>query len=308
MMRQAFLGHRKPHGTPEIKLLETRHRYRGIFWGRTMSDYLIVAAFLLSCIFFLAGNQKKYAAIGGWTLIVINLLSEVPAYLKADNFLYPVLAVASLPFLLITVRHLLRDDPVVLQLSKTAAVAIIIYVPFAFIPVLRDALVMTVVNQAFWIIQALGHHPQMPAWNIIMENGFANQIILGCTAITAIAIMTGVIAGSTKPHVETGDDLHSSSLVPLLYLLNLLRVAIVFIAVSDAWFWFLPNLTGNTGFRAADFFWAHNVFAEALAVAALLAITLGLSRMIPSLAVFARRLIDLYTGDMKAFFGKGTDL
>jgi len=171
-----------------------------------MSDYLIVAAFLLSCVFFLAGNQKKYAAIGGWTLIVINLLSEVPAYLEADNFLYPVLAVASLPFLLITVRHLLRNDPVVLQLSKTAAVAIIIYVPFAFIPVLRDALVMTVVNQAFLIIQALGHHPQMPAWNIIMENGFANQIILGCTAITAMAIMTGVIAGVPKPLMETGHD------------------------------------------------------------------------------------------------------
>ena len=272
-----------------------------------MSDYLIVAAFLLSGIFFLAGQQKKYAAIGGWTLIVINLFSEVPAYLKADNFLYPVLAIASLPFLLITVRYLLRDDPVVLQLSKTSAVATMIYVPFSFVPVLRDALVMTVVNQAFWIIQALGHHPQMPAWNIIMENGFANQIILGCTAITAIAMMTGVIAGVRNISWKQGIPAFFI-IVPLLYLLNLLRVAIVFIAVSDTWFWFLPDLTGNTGFRAADFFWAHNVFAEALAVMALLAITIGLSRMIPSLAVFARRLADLYTDDVTAFFRKGSDL
>jgi archaeosortase A len=272
-----------------------------------MSDFLILAAFLLSCIFFLAGRQKKYAAIGGWTLIIINLLSEVPAYLTADNFLYPALAIASLPFLLITVRHLLQDDPVVLQLSKTAAVAIIIYVPFAFIPVLRDALVMTVVNQAFWIIQVLGHHPQMPAWNIIMENGFANQIILGCTGITAIAIISGVIAG--VPNLSSKQGVPAFLLVvPLLYLLNLLRVAIVFIAVSDAWFGFLPNLIGNTGFRAADFFWAHNVFAEALAVMALLAITLGLSRMIPSLAVFARALADLYAGDIMALFRKGSDL
>jgi archaeosortase A (PGF-CTERM-specific) len=272
-----------------------------------MSTYLILAAFLLFCIFFLAGQQKKYAAIGGWTLIVINLLSEVPAYLKADNFLYPALAIASLPFLLITVRHHLQDNPVILQLSKTAAVALLIYVPFSFVPVLRDALVMTVVNQAFWIIQALGHHPQMPAWNIIMENGFSNQIILGCTGITAMAIMTGVIAGIPN-HSWRWTVPAFLMVVPLLYLLNLLRVAIVFIAVSDAWFWFLPNITGNTGFRAADFFWAHNVFAEALAVMALLAITLGLSRMNPSLAVFARQLADLYTGDIMAFFGKGTDL
>jgi archaeosortase A (PGF-CTERM-specific) len=270
-----------------------------------MSDFLILAAFLLSCIFFLAGQQKKYAAIGGWTLIVINLFSEVPAYLKADNFLYPALALASLPFLLITVRHLLRNDPVVLQLSKTAAVAIMIYVPFAFVPVFRDALVMAVVNQAFWIIQFLGHHPQMPAWNIIMENGFANQIILGCTGITAIAIMTGVIAGVPRLPWKQGVPAFLI-IIPLLYVLNLLRVAIVFIAVSDAWFWFLPDITGNSGFRAADFFWAHNVFAEALAVMGLLAITFGLSRMIPALGIFARRLAALYTGDIMAFFREGS--
>jgi len=270
-----------------------------------MSDFLILAAFFLFGSFFLAGRQKKYAAIGGWTLVVINLFSEVPAYLKADNFLYPCLAIASLPFLLITVRYLLHDDPVVLQLSKTAAVATMIYVPFAFVPALQDALIATVVNQAVWIIQAFGHHPAMPAWNIIMENGFANQIILGCTGITAIAMMTGVIAG--VPNLSWKHGLPAVLMVvSLLFLLNLLRVAVVFIAVSDAWFWFLPDITGNTGFRAADFFWAHNVFAEALAVMALLAITLGLARIIPGLGVFARRLAGLYIGDIMAFFRKGS--
>ena len=139
-----------------------------------MSAMLALAAFLLSALFFLAGHQKKYVAIGIWTLIVISLFSDVPAYLKADNFLYPALAVLSIPFLALTVRHLLRDDPVVLQLSKAAAVATLIYVPFAFVPVIRDTLIQAVVIQAFWIIQTFGHDSHMPAWNIIMENGFAN--------------------------------------------------------------------------------------------------------------------------------------
>jgi archaeosortase A (PGF-CTERM-specific) len=265
-----------------------------------MSDVLILAAYLLFGTFFFAGRQKKYAAICGWTLIVINLFTDVPAYLKADNFLYPALAIASLPFLVITVRHLIRDDPVVLQLSKTAAVAMIIYVPFAFVPVLQDALIIAVVNQAFWIIQAFGHHPQMPAWNIIMENGFANQIIVGCTGIAAISMMLGVAAGVPRLSWRQGTCAFLI-LVPILYVLNLVRVAVVFIAVSDTWFSFLPDLSSNSGLGASDFFWAHNVFAEALAIMALLAITLVLFRIIPGLAVFARELVVLYIGSITAF-------
>ena len=270
-----------------------------------MSEILIFAAFLLFGISLFAGRQKKYAAIGGWTFIVINLSSEVTAYIKAENFLYPLLASVSIPFLALTVRFLLRDDPLVLQISRTAAIATIIYMPFAIIPVLHDALIQAVVNQAFWIILALGHHPQMPAWNIITENGFANQIILGCTGITALSIMLGIAAA--VPNLSRKQGIVAFFLAgPLIYLLNLLRVAIVFIAVSDAWFWFLPDLSGNTGFRAADFFWAHNVFAEALAIIALLAITLGMFRIIPALAVAARGLVDLYTGSVKAFFKRGS--
>ncbi len=40
-----------------------------------MSDILILAAFLSLSLFLLAGGQRKYAAIGGWTLIVLNLFS-----------------------------------------------------------------------------------------------------------------------------------------------------------------------------------------------------------------------------------------
>jgi len=270
-----------------------------------VSDVLILAAFLLLGLFFFAGQQRKFAAIGGWSLIVINLFSEVPAYLNADNFLYPVLALLSIPFLIITVTALLRDDPVALRLSQAAAVAMILYVPFAFIPGVQDTLIRAVVNQAFWIIQALGHHPQMPAWNIIMENGFANQIVLGCTGITAISMMLGAVAG--VPHLSYRQGISALLIiVPLLYLLNLLRVAIVFIAVSDAWFRFFPDFFPNRGLGATDFFWAHNVFAEVIAIVALLTIIIGLSRLIPGLAVFGRELVDLYTGSITAFFKLGS--
>jgi len=40
----------------------------------------------------------------------------------------------------------------------------------------------------------------MPAWNIIMENDIATLIILRCTGIMVLAMMTGIIAGVPAFH------------------------------------------------------------------------------------------------------------
>lgn len=260
-----------------------------------MSDVIILAAFLAFVVFLVAGKRRKYAAIAGWTLIVINLLIEVPEYLTLDNILYPALAVASIPFLAITIQNLLREEPIVLQLSNAAAVATLIYVPFTFIPVLRDVLIGTVVNQVVWLLHVLGHHAQIEGWNIIIRNGFATEIILACTGITAIAILLGVTAGSENLTIKQG-LLAFIIIVPTIYILNILRVVVVIIAWSDQWFSFLPDPTGTTEFGAgyASFFWAHNVFAEVLSLVVLIVIAFGLFRIIPQLAAFARDLTNLY--------------
>ena len=132
------------------------------------------------------------------------------------------MALLSLPFLAVTVERLLKDDPVLLQLSRTAAVATLIYVPFALVPILRDALISTVVSQAFLLITALGHHPQLLAWDILYENRFANQIIPGCTGLMAIAILLGVALGVEKFSLR--QVLAALFLVvPTIGILNLLR-------------------------------------------------------------------------------------
>lgn len=264
-----------------------------------MSDVLILAAFLAFVVFLVAGKGKKYAAAAGWTLIVISLLTDVPEYLTLDNFLYPVLAVLSVPFLAITIHNLLREEPIVLQLSNAAAVATLIFVPFTFIPVLRDALITTVVNQVIWLLHVIGHHAQIEGWNIIIRNGFATEIILACTGITAMAIMLGVTAGSENLTLRQG-LLSFLIVVPTIYLLNILRVVVVIIAWSDQWFARIPDLSNTTEFGAgyASFFWAHNVFAEALSLIVLIVIALGLFRIIPQLADFARDLVNLYMNEV----------
>lgn len=254
-----------------------------------MSDLLVLCAFLSFAVFLVA-RQQQYAAIAGWACIVLNLWSELPAFLREDNFLYPALALLSLPFLAITAERLLRKDPVVLQLSLTAAIATVIWVPFALIPLLHDGLISVVVTLAFGLITALGHHPQMVAWDVIVENAFANKIILGCTGIMAIAMMLGVVFGE-KDLSGRQAVLAFLLVVPSIFLLNLLRVVTVFISVSDTWFASFPDLTGTGD---ANFFWAHNVIAEGLAVLFLFVLVWALARIIPCLGVFARALVRVY--------------
>jgi archaeosortase A (PGF-CTERM-specific) len=260
-----------------------------------MSDLLVVFAFLAFSVFFAAGRYRKYAALAGWACIVLNLLSELPVYLAEHNFLYPALALLSLPFLAITAGRLLHDDDVVLQLSRAAAVATVIWVPFVLVPFLRDALISVVVTLAFFLITALGNHPQLVAWDVIAENGFYNQIIPGCTGITATAMMLGTVFSERS---LTPRQAFTAFLLvaPPVFLLNLLRVAGVFIAVSDRWFAGFPDPTGTGN---ANFFWAHNVIAETLAVFFLVVLISALVRVIPRLGTFARALWDVYCGRLR---------
>jgi archaeosortase A (PGF-CTERM-specific) len=277
--------------------------YEKISHGTPMSDLLVIAAFASFLLFFAAGRYRKSAAIAGWTCIVANLWSELPALFLEANFLYPAIALLSLPFLVITAERLLYDDPVILQLSRTAAIATVMYVPFAVVPLLRDGLIAITVTLAFYIITALGHHPQMVAWDVIFENAFANQIILSCTGILAIALMLGIVFG--EKDLSHRQALFSFLLVvPPIFLLNLLRVSIIFIAVSDNWFASFPDPTGTGD---ANFFWAHNVVAEGLSLIFLLVLVRVLFRIIPRLGMFARALGPLYPGRLRAFVAQARD-
>lgn len=265
-----------------------------------MSDIIIIAAFLSFLVFFIGGKYRRYAAIAGWTCIVLNLWSEIPALLHEANFLYPLLALLSLPFLAITADCLLREDKVVLQLTRAAAIATVILVPFMLIPALGNGLIGLVVMVSFTMITALGHHPEMLAWDVIFENGFANQIILGCTGIMAIAMMLGIVFA--EKNLTSRQAVQAFLIiVPPIFLLNLLRVSVIFIAVSDKWFDSLPDPTGTGD---ANFFWAHNVCAEVLGLVFLLVLTGILLRVIPDIGIFGREVIRVYRNRLLNLTGR----
>lgn len=262
---------------------------------------------LFSCLFFLAflvpWRLRHYCAILGWTFIVLFLFAEVPYYLSINNWLYPAMAIISVPFLMITARHLLAREMLVIQLSTAAAVAFLLYAPFAYTP-LGNWLISIVVGQTEWMLQALGYPAIHEAWNMISRNNFRVEIILACTGIQAIAIMLGVI--SAVKTTSRQKLLSFLLVVPTIYILNILRNTSVIIAYTEQWFPFLPEIAGNGEFGYESFFWAHNIIAEGLALLLLIGIAWGLFRIIPDLADFAVRLVQLYLGDIRRAFGRDT--
>ncbi len=267
-----------------------------------MIEYLV----LLSCLGFLAflvpGRHRKYAAIIGWTFIILSLFANLDYYFAENNWLYPLMAALSVPFLFITAKYLLREDERAISLSRAAAVAFIIYAPFEFIPAVGDWLIGIVVGQIVWVLDLLRFSVSLADWNIITRNNFRVEIILGCTGIQSIAIMLGVAAAvptDTKQKV-----LAFLIIAPTIYFLNLLRNAFVIMAYTEQWFPYWPEIAGNGEMGYESFFWAHNVIAEITALIILVMIAYGLFSIIPKLGSYADDLYQMYAGEVMRAFGK----
>jgi len=273
-----------------------------------MIEYLV----LLSCIGFLLflvpGRHRKYAAIVGWTFIVLALFANLDEYFRENNFLYPLMAALSVPFLYITAKYLLQEDERAISLSRAGAVAFLIYAPFGFeqVPLFAtfgNALISVVVGQVVWVLDMLHFSVSLADWNIISRNNFRVEIILGCTGIQSIAILLGVAAA--VPTTIKQKILAFLIIAPTIYFLNLLRNAFVIMAYTEQWFPYWPEIAGNGETGYESFFWAHNVIAELTALIILVIIAYGLFTVIPKLGSFADDLYQMYAGEVRKACGKG---
>jgi archaeosortase A (PGF-CTERM-specific) len=267
-----------------------------------MIEYLVLLSCLGFLLFLVPGRHRKYAAIIGWTFIVLALFANLDEYFRENNLLYPLMAALSVPFLYITAKYLLREDERALSLSRAAAVAFIIYAPFGYIPEVGNWLIGLVVGQIVWVLDILRFNVSLADWNIITRNNYRVEIILGCTGIQSIAIMLGVAAA--VPTDTRQKILAFLIIAPTIYFLNLLRNAFVIMAYTEQWFPYWPEIAGNGETGYESFFWAHNVIAEVTALIILVIIAYGLFTIIPKLGNYADDLYQMYAGEVRKACGK----
>jgi archaeosortase A (PGF-CTERM-specific) len=272
-----------------------------------MDEYLLFAAFALFVLFLIPGRHQPYTGIGGWLSMSLYLFAEIPYFLSINNYLYPTLALLSVPFLYVTGKRLFSGDEHIVHLTRAAAVAVLIYLPFAY-TALGPWLIQTVIGQIGWCLSALGVAYTMPDIDMFGRNGLKVQIILGCTGIQSIAIMLGVAAA--VPSTLRQKALASLLIVPTIYLLNIGRNVFVILAYTGQWFPYFPEIASNGEYGYESFFWAHNVLCELGALVALIVIAYALFIIMPGLAAMADGLYRAFRDDLAGAVARpqGSDL
>lgn len=275
-----------------------------------MLEQLIEAVVILSCIAFLLflipGKHQKYVASTGWITMEAVLLLMFPHFFEEGNFVYPIIAIAALPCIYITVKRLLMEDYYIRRLTYAASIAYLIYAPFAFIPALGNWLISVVVDLVAVVLTAIGTPYTMSAWNIFMGEvlpgntfGFQVEVILGCTGIQAIAILLGVMAiipSSWKRKIA----LFFLVTIPI-FVVNIFRNVYVVTAYTQQWYpWFQEWFPEPEMYGYASFFWAHNVFCELLAVVVLIGIAYLLFKLNPTMVTTLRDIGVVYYEELTA--------
>ncbi len=280
-----------------------------------MLDTLILCALIISLVAFLLtlipGKYDKYTAIVGWITLELSFLMMLPSLLEEGNIFYPLLAIAGILLVYITVKRLLVRDQHILRLSYAAAICGIVYAPFAIFTGLGNWLISVVVFCIQKVFDMISFPYTMADWNIFesvwtvpgQTYGYMDQIILGCTGITAIAILLGVIA-LTKTSWKQKIGLTLLVCVPI-FIINIFRNVFVIMAYFEQWFpWFETELSHPTIPGYASFFWSHNVICEGAAFLLILVIAYLLFRFSPGLISNIREILFVYVEDIRSMFGK----
>ena len=259
--------------------------------------WVVVAAFALSALLATRDDEHpaRVAAAAAWTVFAVFWALLIDHFLFTQNsFIEGVLSALAVPLSLYAAYLVLTDRPTLVRLSRAIAVMGIIYLPFQTIPALTEAAITITAESTYALITLVGYNPQFitdpyPSAVVFIHDGhtITTNILLACSGIGSIAIVSGLIAATTAPIRRrlTGIAL----VVPLIYALNVIRVSFIAIAFGNQWFqWTRPLITLLYAPLQSDprvsYLFADKILAQSLSVVALVLITLALLRILPELA------------------------
>lgn len=259
--------------------------------------WVVVAAFLLSALLATRDDEHpaRVAAAAAWTVFAVFWALLIDHFLFTQNsFIEGILAALAVPLSLYAAYLVLTDRPTLVRLSRAVAVMGIIYLPFQTVPALTEAAITITAESTYALITLLGYTPEFvtdpyPSAVVFVHGGhtITTNILLACSGIGSIAIVSGLIAATTAPIRRrlTGIAL----VVPLIYILNVARVSFIAIAFGNQWFqWTRPLVTLLYSPLRSEprisYLFADKILSQSLSVVALVLITLGLLRILPELA------------------------
>jgi archaeosortase A (PGF-CTERM-specific) len=292
--------------------------------------WVIIAAF---CATTLVGTRSvrraRTMAAGSWVLFAGFWLVLVPHFAFTQrSYVEGVLCVVAVPACLYVAYLVYEERPSLLILTRAVAVMGLVYFPFQAIVPLQRASIETVTLHAHWLMESFGFDTAIyscdglrgagysgftclnPYESMFLTTGmpggpYLTPVLLACTGIGSISIVVGLVlaVGGTLRQKASAVAIA----VPVIYGLNVLRVAFIVVAHAEQWFRG-PLLTGvvSAMFGIEDaqlvsYYVADRVIAQSLSVVALVVIGWALIRVIPSLALVLEELLYILTGEEREF-------
>ena len=286
--------------------------------AKLLENIFLIIALVSFVLFFFPTKLQKYFGITAWVALIAGLFALLPELILIEgNVIYPVLIVFSVLLLVITIRHLLKGTPAITAFTRAGGVFCILYVPFAIFKPLGDWLVGTVVFWVDKVLNAAGLEYYAVSetspyfadyWNFFFSVpaeqflttgvGFGDEIVLGCTGITAIALLVAVVF---LAHTSWIKKLGLILLVSIpIYIINIFRNVFVISAYFGQWFpWFEEWFAGNPIPGFASYFWSHNVMCEGGAFVVIIVLAVLLFKSAPGILGTVKEIVFLFVDEIK---------
>ncbi len=216
----------------------------------------------------------------GWIFLSVYWFLQPESYIGIQDYFNAFLVIIAAIVSVFIARMTLRarngkegdQGNILISLSRAASVGGLIYFLFAEIKPLNTAIISVVTNQAIWITETFGFPVVQVAWNQLAVNGMLVEIILACTAIESIALFMGIISATGAPAAQKLRAFMIS--VPVIYVLNLLRVSFTASAYGFGWFG-----TPDESFHISEHF-----ITKAGSILALMLISYMVLKMLPEVS------------------------
>ncbi len=234
------------------------------------------------------GNSRFLLGGTGWVFLSIYWSLQPGTYIEIQDYVNAFLVIAAAAVSLFIAYIILQSRnkkeggyEVFISLSRAASVGGLLYFLFAEIGTLNTGIISTVTEQAIWVSGKFGVPVTQVAWNKFAVNGQAVEIILACTAIESIALFSGII--SSAEGATAARKLRAFIIsVPVIYILNLQRLAFTASAYGFSWF----------GTPAESFHISEHIITKAGSLLALFLISYMVLKTLPE-------ILDMIDGVLK---------
>ena len=235
----------------------------------------LAALLLMGAGFFWTDRRCHILRALGWTMLGIFWLAKLPGYIDAGDTINSLGSALALPIFLFLTFHEWRsyqwddDYPPLRFVCGAVFIAGMGYFIVGNVPPLREAFIEVIAGQSVWLANLPGNDFGIGAVtpDYTQLTGVPIHIVLECTALQAFLVAGAFLFGCR------GDPKRRAwtflVIAPVVYLVNLLRNAMVIILVHD---------------NGADYFdFAHNYIGKTLSLVVLIILIIMAFIIVPEL-------------------------